>query len=163
MDATYTGKRLPKLPKLVLAEETVVAGTYNISLGEEGGEYVPYMTTEKLFNVTGREHKPRFSGKMLYETSVNLKKTDKVVLDLGYVGEAAEVKLNGKSVGTRVAPPYLFDLTEFAKDGENSLEIIVANHLGHNRRDVYSAFLLFEPSGLVGPVKVCYYKNESEK
>lgn len=156
-------ERLPKLPKLALAEETVVTGTYNISLGEEGGEYVPYMTTEKLFNVTGREHKPRFSGNMLYETSVNLKKTDKVVLDLGYIGEAAEVKLNGKSVGTRVAPPYLFDLTEFAKDGENSLEVVVTNHLGHNRRDVYSSYLLFEPSGLLGPVKVCTYKNESEK
>ena len=156
-------ERLPSLPKLTLIEEKEIAGTYKISLGEEGGEYAAYMTTEKLFNVTGHEYKPRFSGNMRYETTVNLEKADRVMLDLGYAGEAAEVKLNGISVGKRPAPPYVFDLTGFAKDGENSLEIIVTNHLGYSRRDRYSSHLLFEPSGLLGPVKVCTYKNESEK
>jgi hypothetical protein len=82
------------------------------------------------------------------------------MLDLGYVGEAAEVKLNGELVGTRIAPPYVFDITEFAKDGENTLDIVVSNHLGHNRRDYLSIYLAFEPSGLIGPVKINNYTNK---
>ncbi len=155
-------ERLPKIPRFSLAEETEVKVPFRISLAEEAGEYVPYLTTDTLFNVTGYKHKPRFSGNMRYEASINLKRADSSILDLGYVGEACEVKLNGKTVGMRAAPPYLFDLTDFVKDGENSLDIIVSNHLGYNRHDELSHYMVFEPSGLLGPVKIRTYRNESE-
>ena len=152
--------RLPVLPEFTLEEEKEFKGTYNISLAEEAGEYVPYIVTDKLSSITGREHNPRFSGNIRYETKINLKKSDRIMLDLGYVGEATEVKLNGELVGTRIAPPYVFDITEFAKDGENTLDIVVSNHLGHNRRDYLSIYLAFEPSGLIGPVKINDYTKK---
>ncbi|MBO5219318.1 MAG: hypothetical protein J6C52_07805, partial [Clostridia bacterium] len=75
-------------------------------------------------------------------------------LDLGEVGETAEVYLNGKCAGVRLVPPYRFDLTELAKDGENTLEVIVANTCTFEQRDNFSRYLLIRPSGLLGPVKI---------
>ena len=80
----------------------------------------------------------------------------KYILDLGYVGETAEVSLNGENIGIKIAPPYRFDISEYVKDGTNELCITVTNHLGFEVRDKFSRFLKFEPSGLIGPVKIEY-------
>jgi len=153
--------RLPECPSFELDKETKVTATYDVSLSFENSAYEPYMTTDTLFNVTNYKHKQRFSGNMRYQTSVKLEKADRVVLDLGYVGEAAVVSLNGNTVGMRVAPPYHFDITNFVVDGENDLEIIVSNHLGHSRRDRLAVYMTFEPSGLLGPVTVRNYKKQN--
>ena len=146
-----------QLPELTLISEETVSNVFDVSLAETLEKYEPYIKTDKLFNVTGRAHKPRFSGNIRYETTLNLKKADKIMLDLGEVGEAATVKLNGKRAGNRIAPPYIFDITDLVKNGENNLEIIVSNHLGYNKRDYLSIYLTFEPSGLLGPVKIKSY------
>ncbi|MBP3336788.1 MAG: hypothetical protein J6L59_00100 [Clostridia bacterium] len=150
-------ERLVQLPELTLISEETVSNVFDVSLAETLEKYEPYIKTDKLFNVTGRAHKPRFSGNIRYETTLNLKKADKIMLDLGEVGEAATVKLNGKRAGNRIAPPYIFDITDLVKNGENNLEIIVSNHLGYNKRDYLSIYLTFEPSGLLGPVKIKSY------
>ena len=38
---------------------------------------------------------------------------------------------------------------------------LAANHLGWQQRDMFSRFLAFEPSGLLGPVQVTEEKNQS--
>ena len=73
------------------------------------------------------------------------------MLDLGAVGETAEVILNGTSLGTRIAPPYRFDVAGLLRE-ENTLQVNVTTHLGYNRRDRFSSYLLLEPMGLLGPV-----------
>ena len=90
------------------------------------------------------------------------KKANSIILDLGYVGEAAEVKLNGQTVDTHPTLQYLFDLTDFAKEDNNSLSIIISNQLGYNHRDPFYSYLVFEPSVLMGPVKILTYQKESE-
>ncbi len=51
------------------------------------------------------------------------------VLDLGTVGNIAEVKLNGKAPGVAWMRPYRLNVTEALQGGANHLEILVTNTL----------------------------------
>jgi hypothetical protein len=55
-----------------------------------------------------------------------------VYINLGNVSVMAEVKLNGKDVGGVWMAPYRLNITGLLKQGENTLEIEVAN-LWRNR------------------------------
>ena len=50
-----------------------------------------------------------------------------VLLDLGKVGDIAEVSLNGRALGQLWAAPYRIDITDALKPGENALAIKVTN------------------------------------
>jgi hypothetical protein len=50
-----------------------------------------------------------------------------VWLDLGRVGDIAEVAVNGRSLGQLWTPPYRVDVTDALRPGENRLEIKVTN------------------------------------
>lgn len=82
------------------------------------------------------------------------------ILYLGYVGETAEVEINGKPVGTKISPPYRFNITEFTKPGQNAARVTVSNNLAHRLKDYYSRYLLMDKSGIIGPVSIKYYKGE---
>ena len=116
-------------------------------------EFKPYKTTDKLFNITGRDEIPHFSGHIKYEAEFEIE-AGKALLDLGYVGEVAELYINDKFVGEKLFPPYRFDISGFLKDGKNKMMVIVSNHNGYAVRDRFSKYLLFEPSGLLGPIKI---------
>ena len=154
--------RLMPIKKWTLTEEVPFNATYQISLSRLNGAYEPWREAKALFNLTGPEGDPRFSGTAKYETVCTFPKAQKCVLDLGAVGETAEVRLNGHFVGATPVPPYAFDVTDFVCDGENKLEILVTNHLGYQRRDFYSKWILLEPSGLLGPVTVKIYREVTE-
>ena len=51
-------------------------------------------------------------------------------------------------------PPYQFDISKFANVGNNEMTIIVSNHFGYDAKDSFSKYLLFEPSGLIGEIKL---------
>ncbi|MFC1766300.1 glycosyl hydrolase [Planctomycetota bacterium] len=68
-----------------------------------------------------------YSGTVTYHKTMNLVDSDNLMLDLGKVGDIAEAWCNGKQVGTRWAPPFVFDLSDVAKKGANELEIKVTN------------------------------------
>jgi len=152
---------IPKLEKTEIKEEKTLNLEYKISVAERNEEeFKPYKTTDKLFNITGRDELPHFSGHIKYETEFDAEK-GKYILDLGYVGEVAELYINGEFVGEKLFPPYRFDASDFIKDGKNQMEIVVSNHNGFAVRDFFSKFLLFEPSGLLGEVRLEKYTNES--
>lgn len=73
-----------------------------------------------------------FSGTTVYKKKFDLPaqlldgKTA-LELDLGVVRDIARVKLNGREVCNLWYPPYKCEITDFAKSGENELEIEVAN------------------------------------
>ena len=48
-------------------------------------------------------------------------------MDLGDVGEVARVYLNGDEVGTRVFPPYQFNISKHIKVGSNRISIEVGS------------------------------------
>lgn len=115
-----------------------------------------------------------FSGTARYSTTMqvpaaHLNGRHVLQLELGAVGEIAEVSVNGTSVGVIWKPPYRADVTELLKAGGNYLEVKVTN-LWHNRivgdlrspeagvhartnlKDKFSADMELLPSGLLGPV-----------
>nr|WP_081983964.1 glycosyl hydrolase [Massilia sp. JS1662] len=93
----------------------------------------------------------------------------RTLLDLGEVKEIAVVTVNGKTLGTVWHPPYVVDLTDVLRPGENELEIKVVN-LWPNRligdrqpnatkytyapRTFYTASSPLLRSGLLGPVRI---------
>jgi hypothetical protein len=96
---------------------------------------------------------PRLSGTVRYSTTfVWSGFAGEVVLDLGDVGEIAEVRLNGHLVGTRVKPPYRWVVTNFVTEGENRLTVSVTNTLGNRLADdLYTRGTGYR-AGLYGPV-----------
>lgn len=125
-----------------------------------------------------------FSGIATYKTTFgmpqeSLNKNLQWSLDLGKVGEVARIYLNGHEIGTKVFPPFIFDVSGFLREGENHLVIEVANtwlsrligetrkpfeeqrtssNLGRNLKDnpIDRPWADYppQPSGLIGPVRL---------
>jgi hypothetical protein len=113
-----------------------------------------------------------FSGTARYTTSLEItmaRGSHRLLLDLGEVANVAQVRVNGRWVGTAWKAPYRVDITAAARTGRNRLEIDVVN-LWPNRmigdlqagahRYAEAAYQPFNrdspllPSGLLGPVKL---------
>lgn len=75
-----------------------------------------------------------YSGTAAYTKDVNLTVVpgSRYQLNLGEVHEVVEVYVNGRNMGTRLTPSYVFDITDALKQGANHLEIRVTN-LWNNR------------------------------
>ena len=110
-----------------------------------------------FFNVTGPNFKPTFSGKMRYTFKINAEKSNNVRLDLGRVGTNAGLIVNGKDMGVRFTAPYVFDVTDAIKEGENEIVVTVGNTLTQYVRDRFSFNMLLAPSGLLGDMQIKYY------
>ena len=112
-----------------------------------------------------------FSGEATYARSFNLPKRAKagqpLWLDLGQVGDLAEVRVNGQLVGAVWHAPYRLDIGKAVKKGANTIEVKVAD-LWVNRlvgdaqpgakpitwtaMPTYRADAPLRPAGLIGPV-----------
>jgi hypothetical protein len=105
----------------------------------------------------------------------NIKAGAPLWLDLGQVGDVAEVRVNGKPVGAAWKAPYRLDIGGATKSGNNKLEIRVANlwvnrligDLQPNAQKIaftifptYSVKSPLRPSGLLGPVQLLSISQE---
>lgn len=93
----------------------------------------------------------RFSGRLCFRTSFTLtgaQAAQQLFLDLGRVGDIAEVFLNGSALGTRAWAPYVLPFAQHCREGENQLEVWVTNSIANRLEG------LQRPSGLIGPVKL---------
>jgi hypothetical protein len=137
---------------------------------------IAYPSTAMPFTLHSWTDDPKlawFSGTALYETKFHLPESasrQKLVLDLGAVGVAAEVWVNGKQAGQRVWRPFRFDITGLAKPGPNTLGIRVANSdanwqcqgdtiypkgsWGLGFKTELDRLPLIRPNGLEGPVRI---------
>ena len=72
-----------------------------------------------------------YSGKATYRKTFNLDREQisggRVYLDLGKVQHVAEVRLNGKNLGTLWTAPWHVDITNVMRASGNTLEIDVIN------------------------------------
>ncbi len=114
-----------------------------------------------------------FSGEAVYSKSFRLPKGARagkpLWLDLGAVGDLAEVRVNGQVVGSVWQAPFRLDIGSALRPGENRLEVRVAN-LWVNRligdmqpgatKTTFVTIPTFKsdaplrPSGLIGPVRL---------
>lgn len=98
-----------------------------------------------------------YSGGVRYHSRVTLsgdQTKGKVVLDLGRVAGTAEIRVNGKPVGVRVAPPWRQEVTGLLKEGENTMEVLVYNTLSNHYQTVPTRYRGEPLSGLIGPVRL---------
>ncbi|MCJ2183460.1 glycoside hydrolase [Novosphingobium sp. 1949] len=112
-----------------------------------------------------------FSGEATYTRSFSLparaKPGQPLWLDLGKVGDLAEVSVNGTRVGTVWHAPYRLDIAKAVRAGTNTLSVRVANTwvnrlvgdaqpgakpITWTAMPTYRADAPLRPSGLIGPV-----------
>ena len=127
---------------------------FDITLTDsETGEERLYATNSSLIDITAPDREPRFMGNATYCGSFESDGRH-TVLDLGRVGETAELWLNEQYVGERICPPYRFDVGTALRCGENSIRVRVCGNPGHRMRDGFSAYFMSPPTGILGPIKL---------
>ena len=102
------------------------------------------------------EEYPNFSGKIEYSASVNLTKKQRQFIKLGAVGENAELFVNGISCGMAICRPFVFDITDAVKEGENKIKIDVYTTIANAELDPISMFVPMEQTGVSNGVEILY-------
>jgi hypothetical protein len=108
-----------------------------------------------------------FSGEATYSADFTVGDITPLTLDLGNVGDIAQVRLNGETLGTAWHAPYRIELGTAVRAGRNRIEVKVAN-LWVNRligdaqpgaqKVTFTSMPAYRPdaplrtSGLIGPV-----------
>ena len=121
-------KKSVKLPEPVL-----ISGAWKMKL--EGFGFDTFETnTNKLISWTDSPRTEHFSGTGRYETEFSLTSNQvtadaQMILDLGKVGDVADVELNGKNIGVAWMWPYRLDITDVVRPGKNKLVVLVTNQL----------------------------------
>lgn len=98
-----------------------------------------------------------YSGGVRYSTAVTLSEDqarEQVTLDLGRVAATAEVRINGRKAGIRVAPPWQLAVGGLFKAGRNEVSILVFNTLANHYQTIPSRYRGQPTSGLFGPVRL---------
>ena len=97
-----------------------------------------------------------YSGGVRYRKTFTLTAAEvagPVEIDLGRVSATAEVWINGKKAGVRVAPPWKLDVSGLLKAGANEVEVLVYNTLSNHYQTIPSVYRGDPVSGLFGPVR----------
>jgi hypothetical protein len=103
-----------------------------------------------------------YSGGAWYRKFITIDSTDlkhNIEIDLGDLVSSAELFVNGKSSGIRLAPPWTFDISEYAMAGKNQVEVLVYNTLANNYVAIPTRYMGSLRSGLIGPVRVRVYSQ----
>ncbi len=117
--------------RVEVAEPLAVSGPWQVAFQEKRGApasiELPALTSLHKHENPGVKY---FSGTATYTKTVNvpasfLEKGKRVVLDLGRVEVIAEVQVNGRDAGLVWQEPYLLDITDAVRAGDNTLEINV--------------------------------------
>jgi hypothetical protein len=163
------------LPARTVSTLLTVGGPWKVSFQENRGAPAE-ATFSKLQSYTEFDEPgiKYFSGIACYENTLKAPKTTgQVFIDLGNVQNLAEVYVNGEFCGTAWKEPYLVDVTEALKEGENDIRIRVANAwpnrlIGDQQPGVtpvtftdsrpYRAGDPLRPAGLLGPVSLLEMK-----
>ncbi|MHB1035133.1 MAG: glycosyl hydrolase [Pirellulales bacterium] len=149
--------------KLVVAKPVATPAPVLLRIEQERGCYGGAALTEpiRLECVPGRmslgdwsriDGLLSYSGGASYRKVVTIPRARRVVLDLGDVAASAEVRVNGQAAGTRVSPPWRFDITSLVRAGENRIEVLVCNTLANHYTTVPTRYRGATTSGLLGPV-----------
>lgn len=106
-----------------------------------------------LPDIDGDERLGTFSGTLRFETMlVDVPSCFELVLE--QANEVVTVSIDGRCVGTRIAPPYRFHCDGVEAGSEVVLQIDVTNNLGRNQQDYLSQFMPLDPLGITGDVVI---------
>lgn len=149
-----------------------ISGPWKVSFQENLGAPARItVDTLRSWTLSKDEGVRYFSGTATYSTSFEVSKklfqeNRRYVLDLGTVGDLAEVSLNGSSPVLLWKPPFETDITGLLRKGTNNLEVKVINQWTNRltgdrllkENKVLNSSLFVRPvlneSGLLGPVLI---------
>lgn len=114
--------------------------------GEEAGP--KEMTLKILSDLGTMDGFQRYIGPLTYKTRIRFTNELPHLLDLGEVGDSAQVTLNGIDVGYEIAAPYRFDVSRAVKEGENELIVRVLPSRARQRKQTTG----FDLGALASPV-----------
>lgn len=159
----YPKEKYPR--PFLIQEERALDLRWEIALKESGLDksFRTYKKNSDLVNITGSSALPNFSGEIYYKTTLFLNEIGTYRLSLGKTYHTAKLYVNGKPLGIRISEPYAWDVSNALQQGENVIEVIVANTLVNRIHDNFSVYLQLPPSGIVGPVVLTRGVEESEK
>ena len=104
-----------------------------------------------------------YSGGAWYRKKVMLTEEQagsEVIIDLGKVVATAEVHINDSLAGILVTSPWKIDISKWIRKGENKIEILVYNTLANHYLTIPTKYRGNSiKSGLLGPVKLCFYSS----
>jgi len=98
-----------------------------------------------------------YSGGVRYKSKItinSLKTKSEATIDLGKVAGTAEIIINGKKAGIKVAPPWKQSVSRYLRNGENTIEVLVYNTLANHYQTIPSRYKGDPVSGLLGPVRL---------
>ncbi len=96
------------------------------------------------------------TGTVIYESEISGEiQGSSIWLDLGEVYELAHVYMNDQSCGSLFWAPYILEITDYIRPGQNLIRIEVTNTMANSKSDANRL------SGLVGPVVI--YCAEGQK
>ena len=162
---------------LPLSEESLLADlstdwdvTFQPQRGAPDNTHFHTLTSLSSSDIDGIKY---FSGTASYTKTISLKAkqlSGKIILDLGEVGQVAEVFVNGQKAGTLWKQPYRQDITPLLRKGKNTLEVRVTNtwqnrligdaQPGVTEKVTYTSMPFYtpdaplSPSGLIGPIRL---------
>jgi hypothetical protein len=105
-----------------------------------------------------------YSGGAWYRKNINIEADDlknKLEIDLGDIVSSTELFVNRKSAGIKLSPPWTYDITQLAREGENKLEVLIYNTLANNYTSIPTRYRGSIKSGLIGPVLLRVYNQNS--
>ncbi|MFT3797592.1 hypothetical protein [Microbacterium sp.] len=157
--AAWDGLAVEPAASVGAARAIDVAWTVATATADEYPAFTAWGELDALAPMDAPGRLPRFSGTLRYTASFaadagDAPGIDGYRIDVGAVHELATVRVNGVDLGTRIAPPYVFDVPAGVLAAENRIEIEVTNTLVKAQPDFFSAFAQQEPTGLVGPVTI---------
>jgi hypothetical protein len=124
-------EKLPFFDKSAVLETEVIEGSWEVYFTEKMGG-PGKVTFQKLEDWT-KFNDPRikyYSGTAVYKKNILIdSKYKKVMLDLGNPKFVAQVLVNGLDAGIIWCSPWKLDITPYLNEGNNTLEINVANSL----------------------------------
>ena len=106
-----------------------------------------------------------FMGTINYTATVKLDgKNLPKYMDLGKVADICELKINGRTVGTKWFGERIYNISPYVKAGENTIEVKVTTLMGNYMQTLkdnltVQRFVLrrnqpYVSAGLIGPVKL---------
>lgn len=149
-----------------------IASSAPITLGAKGWKLQAGTVNVQLSHLEDwakRTDLKTFSGKGTYTTTFEvdrawLRNGKALVLDLGQVGDVAEIRINARPGPALLLRPYRTNIKDLVKPGANTIEVVVTNTLFNDiaarEKNVNSfpgmpglaATPQLMPSGLMGPV-----------
>ena len=65
-----------------------------------------------------------------------------------------EVAVNGRPVDVLINKPYVLDITDFVREGENQVDVLVYSSLANHYLTIPSPYKGTAHAGLLGPVRI---------